>query len=61
MWRFIPYAKYLQLQEFVVDLQKMMQLYTQMLLKSTLGGRGDAYYVSTGFFIIIIILTKLLL
>ena len=31
IWRCIPYAKYLQLQEFVVDLQKMLQLYTQIV------------------------------
>ena len=31
IWRCIPFAKYLQLQEFVVDLQKMLQLYTQIV------------------------------
>ena len=43
MWRCIQNAKYLQLQEFVMDLQKMLQLYTQIVtFKSTMGGRGDA-------------------
>ena len=46
MWRCIPYAKYLHLQEFVVYLQKMLQLSTIhsncYLLKSSMGGGGDA-------------------
>ena len=32
MWRCIPCVKYLQLQQFVVDLEKMLQLYTQIVI-----------------------------